>query len=149
MLKGAVKLLANKGYEGATIIEIAEASDISRGSCTIILKTKRILPQKPYLVVLLKWCNHLAGLKGKSTEEIVNNVIDMHIKKARDNPDFYRFLFEMSYLSSHNKKVYDEFIICQDKVIDAIVNWLEDALDKGLYISNQEKQNILQKSCHI
>jgi len=63
MLKGAVKLLANKGYEGATIIEIAEASDISRGSCTIILKTKRILPQKPYLVVLLKWCNHLAGLK--------------------------------------------------------------------------------------
>jgi len=73
----------------------------------------------------------------------------MHIKKARDNPDFYRFLFEMSYLSSHNKKVYDEFIICQDKVIDAIVNWLEDALDKGLYISNQEKQNILQKSCYM
>jgi hypothetical protein len=96
------------------------------------LKDKEILPQKPYLVVLLKWCNHLAELKGKSTEEIVNNVIDMHIKKACKNPDFYRFLFEMSCLSSHSKKVYNEFIICQDKVIDAIVNWLEDALDKGI-----------------
>ena len=28
--------------------------------------------------------------------------------------------------------MYDEFIICQDKVIDAIINWLEDALDKGI-----------------
>jgi len=28
--------------------------------------------------------------------------------------------------------VYDEFIICQDKVIDAIVNWLEDVLYKGI-----------------
>jgi hypothetical protein len=56
----------------------------------------------------------------------------MHIKKVRDNPDFYRFLFEMSCLSRHSKKAYDEFIICQDKVIDAIVNWLEDALYKGM-----------------
>ena len=28
--------------------------------------------------------------------------------------------------------MYDEFIICQDKVIDAIINWWEDALDKGI-----------------
>jgi len=28
--------------------------------------------------------------------------------------------------------VYDEFIICQDKVIDAIANWLEDVLYKGI-----------------
>src|SRR4051794_34719688 len=56
----------------------------------------------------------------------------MHIKNVRDNPDFYRFLFEMSCLSNHSKKMYDEFIICQDKVIDAIVNWLEDALDKWI-----------------
>jgi AcrR family transcriptional regulator len=31
MLKGAVKLLANKGYSGTTIKEVTEASDISRG----------------------------------------------------------------------------------------------------------------------
>jgi hypothetical protein len=29
MLKGAEKLLSNKGYKGTTIIEITEASDIS------------------------------------------------------------------------------------------------------------------------
>ncbi len=38
----------------------------------------------------------------------------------------------MSCLSSHSKKVYDEFIICQDKVIDAIKDWLVDALDKWI-----------------
>jgi hypothetical protein len=60
ILKGPVKVLANKGYKAAIIIGIAEASGLSReGSCTIILKTKRIMSQKPYLVVLLKWCNHI------------------------------------------------------------------------------------------
>jgi hypothetical protein len=28
--------------------------------------------------------------------------------------------------------VYDEFIICQDKVIDTIKDWLVDALDKWI-----------------
>jgi hypothetical protein len=42
MLKGAVKLLANKGYSGTTIIERTEASDKVEDSDTIIiLKTKR------------------------------------------------------------------------------------------------------------
>src|SRR3954468_15606118 len=56
----------------------------------------------------------------------------MHIKNVRDNSDFYRFLFEISCLSSHSKKAYNEFIICQDKVIDAIKDWLVDALDKWI-----------------
>ena len=48
----------------------------------------------------------------------------MHIKNVLDNSDFYRFLFEISCFSSHSKKAYNEFIICQDKVIDAIkVGW--------------------------
>src|SRR3954451_10513370 len=130
MLKGAVKLLANKGYKGTTIIEITETSDISRGFWYYYFKDKEEITTKASSSRSSQMVqSFLAGLKGKSTEEIVNSVIDMHIKKVRDNPDFYRFLFEMSCLSNHSKKMYDEFIICQDKVIDSIVNWLEDALD--------------------
>ena len=58
ILKGAVKVLANKGYEGETIKKTG-ASELIGRSCIIILKTMRILSQKPYLVVLLNWCNHI------------------------------------------------------------------------------------------
>ena len=40
MLKGAVKLLANKGYSGTTIKEVTEASDISRGFWYYYFKDK-------------------------------------------------------------------------------------------------------------
>ena len=45
---------------------------------------------------------------------------------------FIVFYLKCHVLSSHSKKVYNEFIICQDKVIDAIKNWLVDALDKWI-----------------
>src|SRR5918912_962088 len=96
----AIKVLANKGYEGATIIEIAEASNVSRGILHYYFKdkeeiaTKALASSSTYMVQ-----SSLAGLKGKTTEEIASNVIDMHKENVRDNPNFYRFLFEMSCLS--------------------------------------------------
>ena len=53
--------------------------------------------------------------------------------------------FEMSCLSRRSKKIYDEFIICQDKVVDAIVNWLKDALNKGIVNFKQGNSRIYCK----
>jgi AcrR family transcriptional regulator len=131
ILKGAVKVLANKGYEGATIIEIAEAAGVSRGVLHYYFKDKEDIAKALASSSSQMVQSSLEGLKGKSTEEIANNVIDMYKKNVHDNYDFYRFLFDISCLSRRSKKVYHEFIICQDKVIDAIVYWLEDALDNG------------------
>jgi hypothetical protein len=81
----------------------------------------------------------LQGLKGETPEEIANNVIDMHKKNIEETPDFYRFLFEMSCLSRRSKKVNDEFIICQDKVIDAIKGWLKNACKENIIRIQEEK----------
>lgn len=53
ILNTAVKVLASKGYDGATIMELAEASNVSRGVSITILKIKKILLQKPWQIVLL------------------------------------------------------------------------------------------------
>ena len=82
MLKGAVKLLANKGYSGTTIKEVTEASDISRGFWYYYFKDKEKITTKALSSSSSQMVqSYLAGLKGKSIEEIVNNVIDMHIIK--------------------------------------------------------------------
>jgi hypothetical protein len=146
ILKGAVKVLANKGYEGATIVDIAEASNVSRGVLHYYFKDKEDIATKALASSsTLMIQSSLLGLKGETTEEIANNVINMHKKNIKDNPDFYRFLFEISCLSRRSKKVYDEFIICQDKVIDAIKDWLKNACNKNIIMIHEEKLESIAK----
>ena len=140
ILKGAVKVLASKGYEGATIVDIAEASNVSRGVLHYYFKDKEDIATKALANSSTQMIqSSLQGLKGKTPEEIANNVIDMHKKNIRKTPDFYRFLFEISCLSRRSKKVYDEFIICQDKVIHAIKDWLENACNENIIKIRAEK----------
>lgn len=140
ILKGAVKVLANKGYEGATIVDIAEASNVSRGVLHYYFKDKEDIATKALASSSTQMIqSSLGGLKGETSEEIAKNVIDMHKKNIKETPDFYRFLFEISCLSRRSKKVYDEFIICQDKVIQAIKDWLENACNKNIIRIRAEK----------
>jgi AcrR family transcriptional regulator len=140
ILNAAVKVLASKGYEGATIMELAEASNVSRGVLHYYFKDKEDIATKALAnSSTLMIQSSLNGLKGKTIEEIANNVIEIQKKNIRDTPEFYRFLFEMSCHSRRSKKVYDEFVICQDKVINAIKNWLEDAYSQGIINIKPEK----------
>jgi AcrR family transcriptional regulator len=140
ILNAAVKVLASKGYEGATIMELAEASNVSRGVLHYYFKDKEDIATKALATrSTLMVQSSLKGLKGKTIEEIANNVIEIQKKNIRDTPEFYRFLFEMSCHSRRSKKVYDEFVICQDKVINAIKNWLEDAYSQGIINIKPEK----------
>jgi AcrR family transcriptional regulator len=146
ILNGAIKVLASKGYEGATIMEIAEAANVSRGVLHYYFKDKEDIATKALASSSTDMVqSSLAGLKGKTTEEIASNVIDMHKVNVRDNPNFYRFLFEMSCLSRRSTKINDEFIICQDKVIDAIINWLKDASEKGIIHIKTERAKYIAK----
>jgi AcrR family transcriptional regulator len=140
ILKGAVKVLASKGYEGATIVDIAEASNVSRGVLHYYFKDKEDIATKALASSSTQMIqSSLQGLKGVTPEEIAKNVIDMHKKNIEERPDFYRFLFEISCLSRRSKKVYDEFIICQDKVIHAIKDWLQNACNENIIRIQKEK----------
>ena len=140
ILNGAVKVLARKGYEGATIVDIAEASNVSRGVLHYYFKDKEDIATKALSNSSTQMIqSSLQGLKGETSEEIANNVIDMHKKNLEETPDFYRFLFEISCLSRRSKKVNDEFIICQDKVIHAIKDWLENACNENIIQIRAEK----------
>ncbi|MGN6348088.1 MAG: TetR/AcrR family transcriptional regulator [Candidatus Nitrosocosmicus sp.] len=140
ILKGTVKILASKGYEGATIVDIAEASNVSRGVLHYYFKDKEDIATKALASSSTQMIqSSLQGLKGETPEEIASNVIDMHKKNIGERPDFYRFLFEISCLSRRSKKVYDEFIICQDKVIHAIKEWLQNAHNNEIIKIQVEK----------
>ena len=128
ILKATVKVLAQKGYDQATIADISQIANVARGALHYYFRDKEDLVTKALANSTASMVqSSLEGLRGESPEEIVDNVIKVHKKNIHENSDFYSFLYEMWCVSRRSKKIKKEFMNCQDKVIIAIKQWLENA----------------------
>jgi AcrR family transcriptional regulator len=146
ILRAAVKVLAQKGYEQATIADISQAADVARGALHYYFRDKEDLVTKALASTTSSMVQtSLEGLKGESAEEIVDNVINVHKKNIRENSDFYGFLFEMWCVSRRSKKIRKEFMTCQDKVITAIKKWLENASRQAIIKTNPDEPEALAR----
>jgi AcrR family transcriptional regulator len=133
ILKAAVKVLAQKGYDRTTIADISQAANVARGALHYYFRDKEDLVTKALANSTSNMVqSSLEALKGESAEEIVDNEINVHKKIIHENSDFYSFLFEMWCVSRRSKKIKKEFINCQDKVITAIKQWLDIASKQGI-----------------
>jgi AcrR family transcriptional regulator len=146
ILRAAVKVLAQKGYEQATIANISQAANVARGALHYYFRDKEDLVTKALASSTSSMVQtSLEGLKGESAEEIVDNVINVHKKNIYENSDFYGFLFEMWCASRRSKKIKKEFMSCQDKVITAIERWLENAARQGTIKTNLNELDVLAR----
>lgn len=133
ILHAAIRVLAEKGYNDATIPEISEAANVSRGILHYYFKDKEDLVCRALTSSSSRMVqSSLEGLKGTSAEEIAENVVSIHKRNLSKYADFYGFLFEMWCASRRSKKIRKEFTNCQDKVLSAIKSWLENASDRGI-----------------
>lgn len=133
ILGASLKILSIKGYENATIADISKSANVSRGILHYYFSDKVDLASKALAsssTRLLK--SSLDGVKGKSAEEIVDNIICTFRKNLRENPDFYAFLFEMWCASRRNKRIKKELNKCLQKVTGAIEESLEDVARDGI-----------------
>lgn len=133
ILGASLKILSIKGYENATIADISKAANVSRGILHYYFSDKVDLASKALAsssTRLLK--SSLEGVKGKSAEEIVDNIICTFRKNLRENPDFYAFLFEMWCASRRNKRIKKELNNCLQKVTGAIEESLEGVARDGI-----------------
>ena len=87
----------------------------------------------------------LEGLTGKSAEEVVDNVITIYKKTIGENPDFFSFLFEMWCVARRSKKIKREFASCQDRVVSAIKERLENASEQGIIKINLSEAEALAR----
>jgi AcrR family transcriptional regulator len=127
ILQAAAVVLAEKGYENATIKDIAAAAHVNWGLLHYYFKNKEDL-----VVKTLRYASDVAftptlGLfsDGKSKEEIVDNAIELLKKTYRDNPGFYKLLFEMWCASGRSKKIKAELVDCVNRVIESLRTELE------------------------
>jgi AcrR family transcriptional regulator len=147
ILKAAVKVLAQKGYDRTTIADISQTANVARGALHYYFRDKEDLVTKALANSTSNMVqSSLEALKGESAEEIVDNEINVHKKIIHENSDFYSFLFEMWCVSRRSKKIKKEFINCQDKVITAIKQWLEIASKQGIIKVNLAESEALARA---
>jgi AcrR family transcriptional regulator len=147
ILQASLKVLATKGYENATIADISKAARVSRGILHYYFSDKEDLVSK----VLAKSSNiliqsSLAGVRGNSPEEVVDNILDGYIKNLQQYPDFYAFLFEMWCASRRSKKIKNELEKCIEKVVSAIKKLLEDTGENSMLKFNPHESNEIARA---
>ena len=147
ILNATVKALAQNGYDQATIADISKIANVARGALHYYFKDKEDLVTKALANSTASMVeSSLEGLKGESPEEIVDNVIDVHKNNIRENSDFFSFLYEMWCVGRRSKKIKREFMNCQDKVIAAIKEWLENAAGQGTIKINVAESEALSRA---
>ena len=146
ILKNSLRVLAKNGYENTTIANIANKSNVSRGILHYYFSDKEDLVSK-----VLAFSSEniiqatIRGIKGKTPEEIVDNIIKDSIQSFRDNPDFYAFLFEMWCASRRSNKIKNELIICSGNVTKSIKKVLDEAIQNGVLKINTKNTEEMSK----
>ena len=122
ILRAAATVLAEKGYDNATIKEIAREAEVNWGLLHYYFKDKEDLVVQALEFAsneILQSTSQLFSA-GRSPEETVDGAIDLLKKNYRENPGFYKLLFEMWCASGRSKKIKTELIGCLNRIIASL-----------------------------
>lgn len=133
IINTALKVFSEKGYDNATIADIAKSAKVSMGLPLYYFTNKEELACQA-LEFSSKQITHsiLKDITGNSPEEIAESFINSFRKNIKIYPDFYPFYFEMWSASRRNKKIKKVFKTALDNTINATKVVLINAQEKGL-----------------
>ena len=133
IINTALKVFSEKGYDNATIADIAKSAKVSMGLPLYYFTNKEELACQA-LEFSSKQITHsiLKDIAGNSAEEIAASFINSFRKNIKIYPDFYPFYFEMWSASRRNKKIKKVFKTALDNTINATKVVLINAQEKGL-----------------
>jgi TetR/AcrR family transcriptional regulator, fatty acid metabolism regulator protein len=122
ILKAAVVVLADRGYESASIKEIASEAKVNWGLLHYYFKDKEDLVAKAlrFSSKAMSRSSMEPFSTGKSPQEIADGAIETLKKNWQENPTFYKFLFEMWCASGRSKKIRAELINCINLITESL-----------------------------
>ncbi len=133
IINTALKVFSEKGYDNATIADIAKSAKVSMGLPLYYFTNKEELACEALEIsseqITLSILNDIAG---NSPEEIATSFINSFRKNMNRYPDFYPFYFEMWSASRRNKKIKKVFKTALDNTINTTKSILINAQEKGL-----------------
>jgi AcrR family transcriptional regulator len=134
ILAAALEVLAKNGYEKATINEVADAANVSRGLLHYYFKDKEDMVSKALTFGFgSMWDSSIGSLAdSKTPEELVDNMIRILIDNVQKNPDFSALLFEMWVSSRRSKRIEKVFSDGLAETINRLKTLLDLAASTGV-----------------
>ena len=132
IINTALKVFSEKGYDNATIADIAKSAKVSMGLPLYYFTNKEELACQALEFSSEQITNSILNdVTGNSPEEIAASFINSFRKNIKIYPDFYPFYFEMWSASRRNKKIKKVFRTALDNTINATKEILVNAQEKG------------------
>lgn len=145
ILRAALAVLAEKGYENATIREIAKAAGVSRGLLHYYFESKEDLVTEALQMSSATMVESTRALlsRGNSPEELVDGAVDYLRGNYEENPSFYRLLFELWSAGARSEKIRERLTNLGDHVIGVLREEIESAHSRGaITIAPSEAQGL-------
>jgi AcrR family transcriptional regulator len=138
IVDAAVRILAAKGYDNATLADIADAAGVSRGLPHYYFKDKETLAIKALETHTAEMISSaVSKLNTGSVEALVDSIANVYRHILQENPTFYTFLFEMWSAGRRSKRIGNMFRQSQDKVVATLMKKLEGSLAKADALSKE------------
>ena len=147
ILSTALSLLAKKGYENTTINDIADTARISRGLLHYYFKDKEDLAAKALTFGFgPMWDSSVDMIQNaRSSEQLVDTMIEVLRKNIQESPDFSALLFEMWVSARRSGKIRKVFNDGLNEAIDRLQKLLEFANSIGIIkIRSDESEGIVR-----
>lgn len=134
ILEAAVAVLAEKGYDNATIKQIALKAKVNWGLLHYYFKDKEDLVVHALEFAsdkILRSTSQLFSAE-RSPEETVDRAIDLLKRNYSENAGFYKLLFEMWCASGRSKKIRAALVACMNRVVASLQTELDKSLSAGI-----------------
>ncbi|MBX2990495.1 MAG: TetR/AcrR family transcriptional regulator [Bacteroidetes bacterium] len=138
IVTAAEKIFFEKGLATATMDEIAEAAELSKGTLYLYYKSKEDL----YLAVAMRGSEIMYNMfleatsPEKSTIERVVGLGDAYYRFFKENPDYFRMYQYFDNAQFHRQVSEDMLGSCAAKdqrVWDLVIGLIQQGIDEGLF----------------
>jgi AcrR family transcriptional regulator len=147
IMEAALAVLSREGYEKATINNIADEAKISRGLLHYYFKDKEDLVAKALEYGFGPMWDASVGKLAtvRSSQELVDNMIDVLKKNVCENPDFTALLFEMWVSGRRSAKIRKVFNEGFEEAINRLDKMLKSAASFGIIkIEPSESEGLIR-----
>jgi AcrR family transcriptional regulator len=146
IVDAAARVFAAKGYDNATLADIADAAGVSRGLPHYYFKDKEDLAVKAIEAHTSEMINSAVSmLDAKSVEELADSMVEAFNYILQEDAAFYTFLFEMWSAGRRSKRIGNMFRESQDRVVNTLVEKLESSHSQFHAQNTREQIEILSR----
>jgi AcrR family transcriptional regulator len=147
IMEATLAVLAKKGYENTTINDVAESAKVSRGLLHYYFEDKEDMVSKALAYGFgPMWDSSMGSLSSsRSSEELVDGMIEILKRNLEENSDFTALLFEMWVSSRRSDKISKVFKDGLGEAIDRLKTLLEFASSLGVVkVKAEEAEGIVR-----